>query len=100
MKAAGIIAVSLFLGINTLAQKFDVDTIVYNGISDKRINLVILSDGYTISEISKFIADATSFTTGYFNETPYKNYQKYFNVFIIKGTVECKWCQSPRNSLG
>jgi len=74
----------LFLGINTLAQKFDVDTIVYNGIPDKRINLVILSDGYTISELSKFIADANSFTTGYFNEIPYKNYLRYFNVFIIK----------------
>ena len=84
MKAAGLIAVLLILGINTLAQKFDVDTLVYNGISDKRINLVILSDGYTVSEISKFITDATSFTTGFFNEPPYKNYQKYFNVFIIK----------------
>jgi len=79
-----VFAAALLIGINALAQQFDKDTILYNGSSDKYINLVIMSDGYTNSELSKFIADATSFTTGYFNETPYKNYQKYFNVFIIK----------------
>jgi hypothetical protein len=79
-----VLAAALLTGINALAQKLDVDTIVYNGISDKRINLVILSDGYTVNEISKFITDANNFTTGFFNDIPFSNYKNYFNVFIIK----------------
>jgi hypothetical protein len=79
-----ICAAALLIGISAVAQQFDKDTILYNGSSNKHINLVILSDGYTNSELSKFVTDATNFTTVYFNETPYRNYQKYFNVFIIR----------------
>lgn len=60
------------------------DTIVYNGNSDKHINFVILSDGYTTNELSKFVIDATKFKDYFFSETPYSNYKNYFNVFIIK----------------
>ena len=67
-----------------MAQQFDVDTLAFNGNSDKHINLVILSDGYRQSELTKFITDATNFTNGFFNEVPFSNYKKYFNVFIIK----------------
>ena len=84
MKAAEIVALLWFIVTNSIAQKFDTDTIVYNGNSDQHINLVILGDGYTINELSKFEADATNFTTGYFKEIPYSNYKNYFNVFIIK----------------
>jgi hypothetical protein len=79
-----IVALTLLIGFNTFAQKFDVDIIENNGDLDKHINLVILSDGYTNNELSKFSLDATSFTNAFFNEMPFKNYRKYFNVFIIK----------------
>jgi hypothetical protein len=77
-------AAVLLIGINALAQQFDKDTILYSGNSEKHINLVILSDGYTSGELSKFVIDATTFTTAFFNKIPYYNYKKYFNVFIIK----------------
>jgi hypothetical protein len=84
MIKTGMCAVAFLTVINTLAQQFDKDTILYNGNSDNHINLIILSDGYTITELSKFVTDATNFTTSFFNEIPYSNYKKYFNVFIIK----------------
>ncbi len=84
MKKAGMIAVTLFLGMNAMAQVFDKETIVYNGDPNKHLNLVILSDGYTSSELSKFVVDATNFTTAFFNEIPYSEYQKCFNVYIVK----------------
>lgn len=77
-------AAALLIGINALAQQFEKETILYNGNSDKHINLVILSDGYTSTELSKFVTDATNFTTVFFNEIPFSNYKRYFNVFIIK----------------
>jgi hypothetical protein len=84
MKTVVIASIMLFTGINGLAQTFDLDTLVYNGNSTKFINLVILGDGYTADELSKFVTDAGSFTTAFFGITPYADYQNYFNVFIIK----------------
>ena len=66
------------------SQKFDVDTLVYNGNSNQYINLVILGDGYTNAEMTKFSTDATKFKDYFFQKAPYSNYKNYFNVFIIK----------------
>jgi hypothetical protein len=84
MKKYALIAALLFFGVIAYGQIFDKDTIIYNGNSDKHINLVILSDGYTSGELSKFVTDATYFTSEFFSATPFSNYKKYFNVFIIK----------------
>lgn len=66
------------------AQFFEVDTLRYSGNINKKINLVILGDGYIQSEINKFVDDAESFTNALFNQTPFKEYENYFNTFIIK----------------
>jgi len=66
------------------AQVFDVDTLRYSGDIDKKINLVILGDGYVENEIGKFVADAQSFSNDMFTQTPFKEYENYFNTFIIK----------------
>jgi hypothetical protein len=84
MRKSGLVAIVLFIGFNAIAQIFDKDTLAYGGNSDKHINLVILSDGYKSSELSKFVIDATNFTTAFFNVVPYSNYKKFFNVFIVK----------------
>jgi hypothetical protein len=84
MNRAVIVTVALFFGIEVMGQEFEKDTLVYNGNSDKHINLVILGDGYTNSELSKFEVDAANFTTVFFNLPPYSYYKKYFNVFIVK----------------
>jgi hypothetical protein len=84
VKKTGIIVIALFMVYNTMAQVFDKDTLAYGGNSDKHINLVILSDGYRSNELSKFVTDATNFTTTFFKVVPYSNYKKFFNVFIVK----------------
>jgi hypothetical protein len=80
----GMCAAAILISINVIAQQFDIDTILYNGNSNKFINIVILSDGYTNGELSKFKVDASNFTTQFLLETPFLNYKKYFNVFVIK----------------
>ncbi|AUP80315.1 M64 family metallopeptidase [Flavivirga eckloniae] len=65
------------------AQVFDVDTIKFAGPSDKRINLVILSEGYQTAELPQFITDATSLSNDMFNQSPFSEYADYFNVFAI-----------------
>ena len=65
-------------------QVFDVQTIKSSGDDDKRINLVIMGDGYTAGELTQFEADATAFMNAMFVQTPYAEYENYFNVYIIK----------------
>lgn len=74
----------LFGASISLAQKFPVDTILYNGSSDKRINIVIMGDGYTAAQQDQFVLDATDITEKLFATYPYVNYVNYFNVFAIK----------------
>ncbi|MDO6597832.1 M64 family metallopeptidase [Oceanihabitans sp. 2_MG-2023] len=66
------------------SQTFDVVKIKDSGADNKRINLVILGDGYTSSELSQFETDATSFMNDLFAEEPFASYENYFNVHIIK----------------
>jgi hypothetical protein len=84
MLKSGIVASALFILFDANAQQFEIDTIVFSGNSDKHLNLVILSDGYTNNELNKFVTDATNFTNVFFDEIPFSNYINYFNIFIIK----------------
>lgn len=65
------------------AQVFDIETIKLSG-DDKRINLIILSEGYQENELDQFITDATDFTTDMFSQSPFLEYSNYFNVYAIK----------------
>ncbi|MBJ6366836.1 M64 family metallopeptidase [Snuella sedimenti] len=76
-----LVFIGQYLGI---AQTFDVETIKYSGEDNKRINLVILSEGYQEHELAQFITVATEFTNAMFNEPPFLEYANYFNVYAIK----------------
>jgi hypothetical protein len=55
-----------------------------SGPRANRINIVILSEGYTSAELtSKFPADAQAAMNGFLNAEPYKEYAPYLNVFTI-----------------
>ncbi len=80
-----ILFLAIMFILNTMvAQTFEVETIYNSGDDERRINLVILSDGYTESELPQFILDATSFTDELFVQSPFLEYKDYFNVYAIK----------------
>ncbi|MDO5978041.1 M64 family metallopeptidase [Flavivirga spongiicola] len=60
------------------------ETIKSSGDNDKRINLVILSEGYQTSELDQFITDVTSLSDDMFSQSPFLEYADYFNVYAIK----------------
>lgn len=66
------------------SQSFPVSSIFYNGDDDKRINIVVLSDGYQESELLQFLSDAEGFSNALFNTTPFKEYAAFFNVYAIE----------------
>jgi len=65
-------------------QTFEVQAIKSSGAVDKRINLVILSEGYQAAELPQFVTDATNFMNDMFSQTPFSQYEAYFNVYLIK----------------
>ncbi len=67
----------------TSAQVFDKETIKNYEGDAKRINVVILSEGYQTTELAKFKTDATNFVNAMFNQSPFIEYANYFNVHII-----------------
>lgn len=85
MKQVLIIAAFVF-SINLIhAQVFTVETIKGDtSDNDKRINLVILSDGYQSGELNDFKTDAINFVNDMFAQSPFSEYTDYFNVHIVK----------------
>ena len=74
----------LFCLLRVQAQVFDVDTLQYQGNLSAYINIVIIGDGYTVAEQTKFVNDANRFKNYFFDQPPYAYYKNYFNVFVIK----------------
>lgn len=69
-----------------------VDTLLKSGPVSKRINLVLMGDGYTAGQIPQFVTDAGTMSNYLLNTPPFNNYQNYFNVFAIK-------CVSPQSGV-
>jgi len=58
-------------------------TILTNGPTTNRVNIVILSEGYTSAQLGQFLVDAASQMNTFFSWMPYQEYRSYFNVFAI-----------------
>jgi len=74
----------LFTVLSSAQTIIGVDTLIKNGPIDKRINLVIMGDGYTAAQMTQFITNATTSANYLLNTPPFSNYKKYFNVFAVK----------------
>jgi hypothetical protein len=74
------VAVSITAG----AQNFQRDTITNNGGIANRINFVYLGDGYLSSELPAFQSDVIIINDKLFQTSPFKEYNKYFNVFAVR----------------
>ncbi|HDQ44241.1 MAG TPA: peptidase M64 [bacterium] len=61
-----------------------VRTLMHHGPSDKKVDLLILPDGYTGHEIKKFIGDAKRMTRILFDTSPFREHKTDFNVRVIE----------------
>ena len=73
---------SLLVAPAALAQG-TLTTILTNGPTANRINLVVLSEGYTNGELAQFLVDATNVVNTLLSTQPYQEYSNYFNAFAI-----------------
>ncbi|PWT93212.1 MAG: hypothetical protein C5B55_04975 [Blastocatellia bacterium] len=72
----------LFVVLSSLALVYGepTTTIINNGPAASRVDIAILGDGYTASEMTKFQNDVQTFVQAMFAQDPYREYQRYFNV--------------------
>jgi hypothetical protein len=61
-------------------SKFAVFDVMVNGPTDKKVDILILGDGYAKEDIEKFRKDAKHFTEQLFSCQPFKKHKNDFNV--------------------
>ena len=76
--------IAIFSFNHMIGQVFPVSSVFNNGADSKHINYVILGDGYTSSQQTTFITDATNITNDLFSQTPFVEYKNFFNVYVIE----------------
>lgn len=79
-----ILIILLTLGLRTFGQILGVDMLVNSGPVINRVNIVFMSDGYTSSEMPKFINDVTTASNHMLSVAPFSNYKNYINVYAVK----------------
>ena len=57
--------------------------ILKNGNPEKKVDLVILAEGYTAAEMDKFVEDAKRVTGYLFDEEPFASEKENFNVIAV-----------------
>ncbi len=62
---------------------FETVDILKNGDPSKKVDIVILAEGYTKDEMNKFIEDAKRVTGYLFNEEPFKSEKQNFNIKAV-----------------
>ncbi len=80
------------------AQIFVVDTLIYNGNPNNRINLLILGDGYTSAQMGLFRTNALAVGNYLLNTPPFNQYKPFFNVFAIEVVSNQSGNDHPGNS--
>jgi IgA Peptidase M64/Secretion system C-terminal sorting domain len=86
------------VGIEAQSFKFPVDTIVKTGAIKRRVNVVILPDGYTAAELPKFKTDADAFISYLFQKPPFNKYRPYFSVYTVAVPSAESGATHPQNA--
>ena len=84
--------------IGSGAYAFPVTTLQCSGPYQNRINIVFMGDGYTASEQSQFVSDATSITQYIMSTPPFDAYKNFINVYAIQVPSEESGAKHPHTA--
>ena len=60
-----------------------VTTLQQNGDPAMFVDIVFTGDGYTAAELAKFATDVQNAIAIMFGQEPYREYQRYFNIYRV-----------------
>lgn len=78
---------------------FQTVNIIENGQPENKVDLVILPEGYTSSEMKKFLEDARRVTGYLFEEEPFKSEKESFNVRTVLTPSEDSGTDIPGENI-
>lgn len=61
-----------------------IDTMLFNGPSESKVDIAIIAEGYTAEQMSKFRTDVTKFLGYFFSYEPYKSHKNDFNFYAVE----------------
>ena len=82
MNASRALSGLLLAGL-AAAQAPIVTTVLSNGTTQTRYDMVILADGYQAAQQAQFNQDVLNFLTALFQKQPYQTFSTYYNVHTV-----------------
>ncbi len=70
-----------------------------NGPSDKKVDIVILGDGYTKNQMAKFRMDIKKHVDALFEVEPFKSRKNDFNVWVVETPSETEGVNKPNPGI-
>ena len=70
-----------------------------NGPTSNRINIVVISEGYTSNQLGQFLVDATNAVNHLLSAQPYQEYRSFFNAFAISVASLNSGSDHPENGI-
>ena len=89
----------LILPLGNLSYSDTFGTLIENGDSHNRVDIVILGDGYSFDEIDLFTEDALNLTEGMFEQQPFQEYYHYFNIHSVEVTSKDSGVDHPELAI-
>ena len=96
---AALSAVLVVLCLPQIAAAEPVETILNNGSSTNRVDIVIMGDGYTAGEMQKYRNDVQSLLSQFFNGEPFHEYRNFFNVHRVDVVSSQSGADHPQRSV-
>lgn len=94
---------SLWFFVLALTPAFALDpqlsTLLTNGPTARRINLVLVAEGYTEAEQAKFGEDASRVADSLLSAEPFLSYARFFNVFSLYVVSEESGSSHPLSGI-
>jgi hypothetical protein len=94
-----VVAILIGGSASRASAQVSVQTILTNGPASNRVNIVLLSEGYTSAELPQFAADATNAVRALLSHAPYQEYSNYFNASAIKVASNESGSDHPYNGI-
>lgn len=79
--------------------KYKTQKIHYSGNHHKKLDIVIIPDGYTKSELNKFHKDSKRFVGYFFDVEPFKSYKDKVNFWAVDAISEETGTDIPGDSI-
>ncbi len=99
---AGILLCSIIIVLSLLplasAQPI-LTQLVNNGPTSNRINILVLSEGYTIGQQATFESDALDMVNYLLSSPPFSEYENYYNAFSLYVTSTHPGSDHPSSSI-